>query len=185
MKILHVSCWKEDSPWFNDFWSHQNYFGKLFLFTALFHYFLLLFVELFTQIFRLFKGGCPLGVQQVKFSSDFSSLRTSLLRERTHPTSTTTTLFTLVHYKLCNSTNLVTRTSSSFVTVDLYCWDLVFTTTISVYPTFNNKYFQFYVHFSICCYRYLGQITAITEGSKFLSFTLNYFHIYLAGSTAL
>ena len=53
-------------------------------------------------------------------SSDFSSLRTSLLRERTHPISTTTiTLFTLVHYKPCNPTNLVTRTSSSFVTVNL------------------------------------------------------------------
>ena len=98
----------------------------------------------------------------------------SLLRERIHPTSTTTILLTLVHYKLCNSTNLVTMTSSSFVTVNLYCWDLVFTTTISVYPTFNNKYFQFYVHCSICCYRHLGRITAIMDSSKLLSFTLNY-----------
>ena len=59
------------------------------------------------------------------FSFDFSSLRTSLLRERTHLTSTTTTLFTtlftFVYYKPCNPTNLVTRTSSSFVTVNLYC----------------------------------------------------------------
>ena len=82
----------------------------------------LLFMTLFTPKFCLFKGGCPLNfrVQQVKFSSDFSSLRTSLLRERTHPTSTTTTtLFILVHYKLCNPTNLVTRTSSSFVIINL------------------------------------------------------------------
>ena len=109
----------------------------------------------------------------------------SLLTERIHPTSTTITLFTLVQYKLCNSTNLVTRTSSSFVTVNLYCWDLVSTTTISVYPTFNNKYFQFYVHCFIRCYRHLGRITAITDDSKLFSFTLSYFHIYLAGSTAL
>ena len=54
------------------------------------------------------------------------------------------------------------------------CWDLVFTTTVSVYSIFNNKYFQFYVHCSICCYRHLGRITAIPDGSKLLSFTLNY-----------
>ena len=54
------------------------------------------------------------------------------------------------------------------------CWDLVFTTTVSVYPTFNNKYFQFYAHYSTCCYRHLGRITAIPDDSKLLSFTLNY-----------
>ena len=85
------------------------------------HCSLLLFMTLFTPKSCLFKGSCPLNfrVFQVKFSSDFFSLRTSLLRERTHPTSTNTTLFILVHYKLCNSTNLVTRTSSSFVIVNL------------------------------------------------------------------
>ena len=82
--------------------------------------------------------------------------------------------------------NLVTRTSSSFVIVNLYCWNPVFTTTVSVYSTFNNKYFQFYVHYSSCCCRHLGWITAITDGSKLLSFTLNYFYTYcLAGSTTL
>ena len=60
------------------------------------------------------------GFFKSSLSSDFSSLRTSLLRERTHLASTTTTtLFTFVHYKLCNPTNLVTRTSSSFVIVNL------------------------------------------------------------------
>ena len=37
---------------------------------------------------------------------------------------------------------------------------------------FNNKYFQFYVHYTTCCYRHLGRITAILDGSKLLSFTL-------------
>ena len=43
------------------------------------------------------------------------------------------------------------------------------------YFTFNNKYFQFYVHYihyTTCCYRYLGRITAIPDGSKLLSFSL-------------
>ena len=40
------------------------------------------------------------------------------------------------------------------------------------YSTFNNKYFQFYVHYTTCCYRHLGWITAIQDGSKLLSFTL-------------
>ena len=43
------------------------------------------------------------------------------------------------------------------------------------YSTFNNKYFQFYVHYihyTTCCYRYLGRITAIPDGSKLLSFSL-------------
>ena len=64
------------------------------------------------------------GLLKPSLSSDFSSLRTSLLRERTHlasttTTTTTTTLYTFIHYKPCNPTNLVTRTSSSFVTVNL------------------------------------------------------------------
>ena len=37
---------------------------------------------------------------------------------------------------------------------------------------FNNKYFQFYVHYTTCCYCHLGRIIAILDGSKFLSFTL-------------
>ena len=37
---------------------------------------------------------------------------------------------------------------------------------------FNNKYFQFYVHYTTCCYRHLGRITAIPDGSKLFSFTL-------------
>ena len=40
------------------------------------------------------------------------------------------------------------------------------------YSTFNNKYFQFYVHYTTCCYCHLGQITSIPDGSKLLSFTL-------------
>ena len=40
--------------------------------------------------------------------------------------------------------------------------------------TFNNKYFQFYVHCSTCCYRHLGRITVIPDGSKLLSFILSY-----------
>ena len=40
------------------------------------------------------------------------------------------------------------------------------------YSTFNNKYFQFYVHYTTCCYCHLGRITAIPDGSKLLSFTL-------------
>ena len=144
------------------------------------HYSLLLFMTLFTPKFCLFKGGCPLSLDKFLLQN-FLPLELlpleSLLRKRIHHTSTTTTLFT---------TNLVTRTSSGFVIVNLYCWDSVFTITVSIYSTFNNKYFQFYVHYSTCCYRHLGRITAITDGSKLLSFTLNYFHIYcLAGSTAL
>ena len=51
---------------------------------------------------------------------------------------------------------------------------------------FYNKYFQFFVHYTTCCYRHLGRITTISDDSKLLSFTLNYFDIYcLAGSTAL
>ena len=81
--------------------------------------------------------------------------------------------------------NLVTRTSSNFVIVNMYCWDSVFTTTVSVHSTFNNK-FQFSIHYSTCCYRHLRWITAITDGFKLFLFTLNYFHIYcLAGSTTL
>ena len=54
------------------------------------------------------------------------------------------------------------------------------------YSTFNNKYFQFYVHYTTCCYRHLGRITAILDGSKFLSFYFNYtsYTPYLAGSAA-
>ena len=37
---------------------------------------------------------------------------------------------------------------------------------------FNNKYFQFYVHYTTCCYRHLRRITTIQDGSKLLSFTL-------------
>ena len=85
----------------------------------------LLFMTLFTPNFAYLRGVVPyvLGDLKSSLSSDFSSLRTSLLRERTHLTSTTTTLFTtlftFVYYKPCNPTNLVTRTSSSFVTVNL------------------------------------------------------------------
>ena len=60
----------------------------------------------------------------------------------------------------------------------MYCWDPVFTTTVSIYSTFNNKYFLFSVHYSTCCYRHLGRIIAIPDDSKLLSFTLNYyFHL--------
>ena len=46
----------------------------------------------------------------------------------------------------------------------------------------QSKWKQFrtvhYVHCSICCYRHLRRITAITDSSKVLSFTLNYcFHL--------
>ena len=40
------------------------------------------------------------------------------------------------------------------------------------YSIFNNKYFQFYVHYTTCCYHHLGRITTISDGSKLLSFTL-------------
>ena len=94
---------------------------SLSLFTVTVH--LLLFMTLFTPNFAYLRGVVPyvLGDLKSSLSSDFSSLRTSLLRERTHLTSTTTTttLFTFVHYKPCNPTNLVTRTSSSFVIVNL------------------------------------------------------------------
>ena len=106
---------------FTDYCSRITVHGSLFTN----HCLLLLFMTLFTPKFCLFKEGCPLNFRgsQVKFTSDFSSLRTSLLRERTYLTSTTTTttttLLIFVHYKPCNPTNLVTRTSSSFVTVEI------------------------------------------------------------------
>ena len=41
-----------------------------------------------------------------------------------------------------------------------------------MFSTFNNKYFQFYVHYTTCCYHHLGRITTIPDGSKLLSFIL-------------
>ena len=76
--------------------------------------------------FCLFKGGCPLclGVL-ISIVLVLISLPLELAFLEREPTCfhyyycSTTTLFILVYYKPCNPTNLVTRTSSSFVTVNL------------------------------------------------------------------
>ena len=49
------------------------------------------------------------------------------------------------------------------------------------YFIFNNKYFQFYVYYTTYCYRHLGRITAIPNGSKLLSFTLIILAVPLLG----
>ena len=71
--------------------------------------------------FCLFKGGYPLYLKQVLLQ-DFLSLELlllgSLLRKRIPYFYYY--YYYLVHYKHCNFTNLVTRISSSFVTVNLF-----------------------------------------------------------------
>ena len=85
-------------------------------------------------------------------------------------------LASLLPYKVCNLSQFL-----SLVTVYLlttcnhyyYCkCDVLFSI---------NKYFQFYVHYTIYCYHYFGRITVIPDGSKLLSFTLIILTIPLLG----
>ena len=85
----------------------------------------LLFMTLFTPNFAYLRGVVPYVLEAfLKHSLVLISLPLELAFLEREPTCfhyycSTTTLFILIHYKPCNPTNLVTRTSSSFVTVNL------------------------------------------------------------------
>ena len=101
---------------FHLLWTIVFIYFKLFWYILLSWFYRLIIVHTF-KLF-IFKLRTLFSLQY--YCAYVSSHRTSLLRERTHIASTTTTtLFTFVQYKPCNPTNLVTRTSSSFVTVEI------------------------------------------------------------------
>ena len=94
---------------------------KISLFTVLFtdycspitihnHCSLLLFMVLFTQNFCLFKGGCPLSLNRFFLELPLRTIESLSLRK-----------FLISPKNFLLLYNLVSRTRTSFVTVNLYC----------------------------------------------------------------